>query len=102
DVATTGISPLSLHDALPISGEKGTVPFLPACAIDDGEGDYLNCPFTTNEYEEFYEALLSAEQAAVHEFDQPKFFEGCLPIEVMRSEEHTSELQSLTNLVCRL
>jgi len=54
-----------------------------ACGVDDGEGDYLNCPFTKDEYERFYEALMSAEKAGVHEFDQPKFFEGCLPIEVM-------------------
>ena len=55
----------------------------PACGVDDGGGDYLNCPFTRDEYERFYEALMSAEKAGVHEFDQPKFFEGCLPIEVM-------------------
>ena len=47
------------------------------------EGDYLNCPFTKDEYLAFYEALVSAEKAAVHDFDNTKFFEGCLPIEVM-------------------
>ncbi|MBW8713268.1 MAG: methylenetetrahydrofolate--tRNA-(uracil(54)-C(5))-methyltransferase (FADH(2)-oxidizing) TrmFO, partial [Acidobacteria bacterium] len=57
----------------------------PACSVDDGEGDYLNCPFTKQEYERFYEALMSAERAPLHEFDQAKFFEGCLPIEVMGS-----------------
>jgi methylenetetrahydrofolate--tRNA-(uracil-5-)-methyltransferase len=51
--------------------------------VDDGEGDYLNCPFTKEEYEAFYAALMAAEKAGVHEFDQPKYFEGCLPIEVM-------------------
>ena len=55
----------------------------PACGVDDGQGDYLNCPFTPAEYERFYDALMAAEKAGVHEFDQPKFFEGCLPIEVM-------------------
>jgi len=55
----------------------------PACGVDDGQGDYLNCPFTREEYELFYEALMSAEKAGIHEFDKPKFFEGCLPIEVM-------------------
>jgi methylenetetrahydrofolate--tRNA-(uracil-5-)-methyltransferase len=53
------------------------------CGIDDGEGDYLNCPFTADEYARFYEALVGAEKAALHEFDDAKFFEGCLPIEVM-------------------
>ncbi len=57
----------------------------PACAVDDGEGDYLNCPFTKDEYGRFYEALMGAERAPLHEFDQAKFFEGCLPIEVMAS-----------------
>ena len=55
----------------------------PACGVDDGEGDYLNCPFTAEEYARFYEALMAAEKAPLHEFDDPKFFEGCLPIEVM-------------------
>jgi methylenetetrahydrofolate--tRNA-(uracil-5-)-methyltransferase len=53
--------------------------------VDDGEGDYLNCPFTAEEYARFYEALVAAERAPLHEFDDPKFFEGCLPIEVMGS-----------------
>jgi methylenetetrahydrofolate--tRNA-(uracil-5-)-methyltransferase len=47
------------------------------------EGDYLNCPFTQDEYERFYEALMAAEKAAIHDFDNTTFFEGCLPIEVM-------------------
>jgi methylenetetrahydrofolate--tRNA-(uracil-5-)-methyltransferase len=49
----------------------------------DEEGDYLNCPFTRDEYDRFYEALVSSESATVHDFDRTKFFEGCLPIEVM-------------------
>ncbi len=56
-----------------------------ACGVDDGEGDYLNCPFTADEYARFHEALMAAERAPLHEFDAPKFFEGCLPIEVMGS-----------------
>jgi methylenetetrahydrofolate--tRNA-(uracil-5-)-methyltransferase len=55
------------------------------CGVDDGAGDYLNCPFTQDEYLQFYEALMAAERAPLHEFDDPKFFEGCLPIEVMAS-----------------
>ncbi|MFA5911719.1 MAG: methylenetetrahydrofolate--tRNA-(uracil(54)-C(5))-methyltransferase (FADH(2)-oxidizing) TrmFO [Vicinamibacterales bacterium] len=47
------------------------------------EGDYLNCPMTRQEYDAFYAALVSAESATVHDFDNTKFFEGCLPIEVM-------------------
>ena len=50
---------------------------------DDGEGDYLNCPMNAAEYRAFYAALTTAESATVHDFDREKFFEGCLPIEVM-------------------
>src|SRR6185436_10910488 len=65
--------------------KKAPVPFSagPACGVDDGEGDYLNCPLTREEYERFYDALIHAESATVHDFDKEKFFEGCLPIEVM-------------------
>ena len=54
-----------------------------ACGVDDGQGDYLNCPFNKDEYEAFYDALIHAESATVHDFDKERFFEGCLPIEVM-------------------
>ncbi|HEX7282263.1 MAG TPA: methylenetetrahydrofolate--tRNA-(uracil(54)-C(5))-methyltransferase (FADH(2)-oxidizing) TrmFO [Vicinamibacterales bacterium] len=47
------------------------------------EGDYLNCPMSKEEYDAFYAALIAAESATVHDFDKAKFFEGCLPIEVM-------------------
>jgi methylenetetrahydrofolate--tRNA-(uracil-5-)-methyltransferase len=47
------------------------------------DGDYLNCPLTKDEYDRFYEAVVSAESATVHDFDREKFFEGCLPVEVM-------------------
>ena len=47
------------------------------------DGDYLNCPMNRDEYDAFYDALASAESATVHDFDKEKFFEGCLPIEVM-------------------
>lgn len=53
------------------------------CGADDGQGDYLNCPFTPEEYARFYDALVHAESATVHDFDKAVFFEGCLPIEVM-------------------
>ena len=62
--------------------------FSPACSVDDGAGDYLNCPLTREEYEAFYQALTTAESATVHDFDKEKFFEGCLPIEVMAHRGH--------------
>ena len=66
-----------------LRGEVRLQPDQPACGMDDGEGDYLNCPLTREEYDRFYDALVSAESATVHDFDKERFFEGCLPIEVM-------------------
>ena len=59
-----------------------------ACGVDDGQGDYLNCPLTKDEYDRFYDALVHAESATVRDFDREKFFEGCLPIEVMAHRGH--------------
>ena len=57
---------------------------------DRGEPeDYINCPMNKEEYEAFYEALISAECAETHEFDKRKgVYEGCMPIEVMASRGH--------------
>jgi methylenetetrahydrofolate--tRNA-(uracil-5-)-methyltransferase len=65
------------------TGLDATGPATPACGVDDGQGDYLNCPLTRLEYDRFYDALVTAESATVHDFDNERFFEGCLPIEVM-------------------
>jgi len=45
--------------------------------------DYLNCPFTEEEYAAFYRALMAAEQMPLKSFDEPRYFEVCLPLEVM-------------------
>lgn len=50
---------------------------------DKGEAAYLNCPMDQAEFLAFYEALVSAELAPLHSFEKEKFFEGCMPIEVM-------------------
>lgn len=52
---------------------------------DRGEADYINCPMERDEYDAFYDALVSAERAPLHDFDvaNPKVYEGCMPIEVM-------------------
>ena len=47
-----------------------------------GRGDdYLNCPMNEGEYEAFYQALLAAETAPVHGFEEKAVFEGCMPVE---------------------
>ncbi len=49
------------------------------------EGDYINCPLSKSEYDNFYNALVSAEQITLRNFerDDDQFFEGCLPVEVL-------------------
>jgi methylenetetrahydrofolate--tRNA-(uracil-5-)-methyltransferase len=54
-----------------------------ASRYDKGEADYVNCPFTKDEYDIFYEALIAAESAPLHDFDKPTFYEGCMPVEVL-------------------
>ncbi len=50
---------------------------------DKGEAAYLNCPMNEEEFYAFREALVNAEVAPLKEFEKEKFFEGCMPIEVM-------------------
>ncbi|HHW46378.1 MAG TPA: methylenetetrahydrofolate--tRNA-(uracil(54)-C(5))-methyltransferase (FADH(2)-oxidizing) TrmFO [Clostridiales bacterium] len=48
-----------------------------------GGDDYINCPMNREEYELFYNELINAEVAKLREFDKPKVYEGCMPIEVL-------------------
>ena len=48
-----------------------------------GDGDYLNCPLDAEQYRALHAELAAAELADVHDFDTARFFEGCLPVEVM-------------------
>ena len=50
---------------------------------DKGDADYINCPFTKEQFEVFYNELINAETAEVHGVDKEIYFEGCMPIEVM-------------------
>ena len=60
-----------------------------ASRYDKGDADYINCPMTKDQYDAFYQALISAEEAQLKEFDREeqkknlKVFEGCMPVEVM-------------------
>lgn len=71
------ISPIVYADS--INWEKVFV----ADRYGEREGSYVNCPLTKEEYEKFVEELLKAEKVPLHPFEDPKYFEGCLPIEVM-------------------
>lgn len=50
---------------------------------DKGEAAYLNCPMTKEEFHAFRDALIAAEVAPLKRFEKEKYFEGCMPIEVM-------------------
>ena len=52
---------------------------------DDGPGDYLNCPLSEDDYLQLIDNLNTAQCAPLHDFEEAKYFEGCLPIEVMSS-----------------
>ncbi len=57
-----------------------------ATRYDKGDPDYINCPMTEEEYNAFYDALLHAEEAKLHDFEEGEkltVFEGCMPVEVM-------------------
>lgn len=50
---------------------------------DKGEAAYLNCPMDKEQFVNFYNNLITAETAELHEFEKNNVFEGCMPIEVM-------------------
>ena len=54
---------------------------------DKGEAAYLNCPMTEEEFDLFYNALITAETVPIKEFEKEVFFEGCMPIEVDGTNE---------------
>lgn len=58
----------------------------------DQPDDYLNCPMTKDEYDAFYNALMGAERAPLHEFDKVTHFEGCMPIEAIAARGYQTPL----------
>ena len=50
---------------------------------DKGDADYVNCPMSREEFDRFYEALITAETVPIRDFEQEIYFEGCMPFEVM-------------------
>ncbi len=59
-----------------------------ASRYDKGTADYVNCPMSEQEYDAFWNALISAEEAEVHGFEDKSVFEGCMPVEVMARRGH--------------
>ena len=54
-----------------------------ASRYDEGEGDYLNCPLDEEQYGQFRQAVLEGREIAARPFEDEKYFEGCLPVEIM-------------------
>ncbi|WP_027128370.1 methylenetetrahydrofolate--tRNA-(uracil(54)-C(5))-methyltransferase (FADH(2)-oxidizing) TrmFO [Fusobacterium perfoetens] len=48
---------------------------------DKGDGEYINCPMTEEEYNRFYENLITAERIPLKKFEEEKLFEACMPVE---------------------
>ena len=59
---------------------------------DKGEADYINCPMTKEEFQDFQEALISAEEVPLNSFEDLKVFEGCMPIEEMAKRGYKTML----------
>lgn len=85
-VEATGKDQLYFYDAAAPIVEKDSIDLEKAylkSRYDKGEAAYLNCPMTEEEFNTFYDALMEAEVAPVNEFEKEKYFEGCMPFEVM-------------------
>lgn len=78
---------LSFYDAIAPVVYKESIDFSKAwfqSRYDKGDKyDYINCPMNKEEYYRFVDELLKAEKMPFHDFEEPHYFDGCLPIEVM-------------------
>ncbi len=63
-----------------------------ASRYDKGTADYINCPMTKEQYDLFYDQLINAECAQLHDFENKNVFEGCMPVEVMALRGHDTLL----------
>jgi methylenetetrahydrofolate--tRNA-(uracil-5-)-methyltransferase len=52
-----------------------------AARYGKGTADYINCPFSKDEYDRFYDALIAAQSVEGHDWEKLNYFEGCLPVE---------------------
>lgn len=101
-VATGPLTDLALTEAIErLPGAKSlhffdaAAPIVTADSLDmdkvfrasryDRGSDYLNCPMTEDEYNAFYDALMGAELAELHDFEKKLVFEGCLAVEILAS-----------------
>jgi len=84
--ALTGEKHLAFYDAIaPIvtADSLDRTVIYQASRYDDGPGDYLNCPMDHAQYQTFITALAAGAKVPLKDFEEPRYFEGCLPVEVM-------------------
>lgn len=84
-IKKTGKNNFKFFDAIAPIVKKESINFdkaFYASRWDKGEADFINCPMTKEEYENFYQILTTAETIELKSFEA-KFFEGCMPVEVM-------------------
>ncbi len=84
----TGKERLAFYDAIaPIVYSESLNMDIIYCKsrYDDGPGDYLNCPMDKESYLRFIDELAKADYMPLKDFENVKYFEGCLPVEVIRS-----------------
>ncbi|WP_263419775.1 methylenetetrahydrofolate--tRNA-(uracil(54)-C(5))-methyltransferase (FADH(2)-oxidizing) TrmFO [Terriglobus albidus] len=80
----TGSDQLAFYDSIAPIVDASTIDMEKvyfAARWDKGTADYINCPFTKEEYEAFLDALLAAEKVASKDWEKPQYFEACLPID---------------------
>jgi len=80
------------RDAAPEGGDEGAGGVRSGASADDpdgaaggdvGVGDYVNCPLTREQYDAFVAAVNAGRKVLPHDFEEPRYFESCMPIEVM-------------------
>ncbi len=82
--AITGSDQLAFYDSISPIVDASTIDMEKvyfAARWDKGTADYINCPFTKEEYNAFIDALIAAENVEAKEWEKLQYFEGCLPIE---------------------
>ena len=80
----TGSDQLYFYDAIApivVADSIDTTIAFRAARYDKGGDDYLNCPFDQEQYDRFYEALITANSVPLQRFEETRWFEACLPIE---------------------
>jgi methylenetetrahydrofolate--tRNA-(uracil-5-)-methyltransferase len=80
----TGAEHLAFYDSISPIVDATTIDMEKvyfAARWDKGTADYINCPFTKEEYDAFLDALIGAENVESKEWEKLQYFEGCLPIE---------------------